>query len=98
MTDDERRYSTREKLLGLAHHLRTLPPAEASEEARGLIEVVQLAEGLGIDVWGALIPPTEAEADLMVDQLLALFHELRGDDLPPFDLERHRRELAAGSE
>lgn len=81
--------TTRGKLLALAEHLRTLPTDHASPESRGLVEMVQIAEGFGLEVWEYVIPESDAEADLAVDQLIALLLNLRGDDLPPFDLERY---------
>jgi hypothetical protein len=60
------------------------------------VEMSQLAEGMGVDVWGAIMPDTPAEADVMVDGLLCLLLQLRGDDLPPFDPSRYG-ELEPGS-
>jgi hypothetical protein len=51
--------------------------------------------GLGFDPLTHLLPQSEAEADQQVDSLIALLYQVRGDDLPPFDLERHMDDATA---
>jgi hypothetical protein len=87
--------TTREKIAVLADELRQMDPGEASEELAPLLEFAQILQGMGLDVVSALIPQSDAEADMLVDQLIAVLFQLRGDDLPPFDLERIIREAEA---
>ena len=84
--------TTREKILALVDQLKQTPIDDGAGEGRDLIELVQIAEGFGIDLFGQLVPQTNAEADVMIDKLLALGFQLRGDDLAPFDLEHVARE------
>lgn len=77
--------STYEKMHALADELRTQAIGDTSEEMGGFVAVVQMAAGMGIDVFAWIIPDDPAEADTFVDQLLALLLRVRGDDLPPFD-------------
>lgn len=81
--------TTWEKLNAVVDELRKTPPGEMAPEGRDLAELVQIAEGLGVDVFSMLLPRSPAEADVMVDKLLSLLFAIRGDDLPPFDPERY---------
>jgi hypothetical protein len=87
--------TTREKMLGLRDELRTLSLDDTSPETRGLVELVQIGAGFGLDVFDFLVPGTDAEADVMIDQLLGLLHRVRGDDLPPFRLDQYGEAPAA---
>ncbi len=76
--------TTREKIQALIAALRETP-AEDAQEGRHLVELVQIMAGLGFDPLAYLLPDTDAEADMLVDKVIALLLQLRGDDLPPFD-------------
>lgn len=77
--------STREKMQAVAAELREIAGGEVSTEMQPMVDMVQIAAGFGIDVFEWLIPGGDAECDLYIDKLLALFLRVRGDDLPPFD-------------
>lgn len=77
--------STYEKMQALADELREQAISDTSEEMSGLLSLIQMAAALRIDVFEWLIPDDPAQADLFVDQIIALMLRLRGDDLPPFD-------------
>jgi hypothetical protein len=81
--------STYEKMQAFAAELRTQALDETSEEMAGFLGFVQIAAGFGIDVFDAILPDDPAQADLFIDQLLALLFRVRGDDLPPFDLNQY---------
>jgi hypothetical protein len=81
--------NTLEKIHALVDEVRLMKPDEASESSRGLIEMAQLSAAFGFDPLDMLLPSSPAEADQMVDSLIALLFQVRGDDLPPFELERH---------
>lgn len=80
--------TTIEKLSLLFDEIESTPPEDASPEARDMFELVQIARGFGFDLRTLLLPASAAEADVIVDKLIALLLQLRGDDLAPFDLER----------
>ena len=77
--------STHEKMQALAAELKEQALSDTSEETAGFVTLVQLAAGFGIDVFDWIIPDDPAQADVFLDQLLALLMRVRGDDLPPFD-------------
>lgn len=81
--------TTREKVAALVDHLRTMPPSAMSPEGRQLAEGYQIVAGLGFDPLPLLLPDSDAEADVLVDNLIGLLLEIRGDDLPPFDVSRY---------
>jgi hypothetical protein len=81
--------NTLEKIQLLVDEVRQMKPDEASDNSRGLIELAQLSAAFGFDPLAMLLPDSPAEADQMVDSLIALLLQVRGDDLPPFDLDRH---------
>jgi hypothetical protein len=87
--------NTLEKIAALVDEVRTMPPDEASESSRGLIEMAQILAAFGIDPLAYLLPSSPAEADQMVDNLIAILLQVRGDDLPPFDLNRHTLDAEA---
>lgn len=78
--------TTIEKMKALSDELRDTAIEDTSPETRPLVELVQIAAGLGIDVFAWLIPSDPADADVFIDQLIALLLRVRGDDLPPFDV------------
>jgi hypothetical protein len=86
--------TTLQKLKALVDAFAMMDPSDAEESTRPMVEFFQMARGLGIDPFKFLKPETEAEADQQVDSLIALLFQVRGDDLPPFDLERHIRDNA----
>ena len=79
--------TTLEKMQALAAEIRQQALDETSDEAAGFVTLIQLGAGFGIDVFEWLIPNDEAEADLFVDELIALMLRVRGDDLPPFSAD-----------
>jgi hypothetical protein len=81
--------NTLEKIQALVDEVRQMKPDEASDSSRGLVELAQLSAAFGFDPLAMLLPDSPAEADLLVDQLIAVLFQVRGDDLPPFDLDRH---------
>lgn len=81
--------TTLEKIRALVAEVRTMKPDDVTGQARGLVELSQIAAAFGIDPLDYLLPDSEAEADQLVDSLIALLFHVRGDDLPPFDLGRH---------
>lgn len=85
--------TTREKVLAIVDELRTMPPGDMSSEGRQLAEGYQIMAGLGFDPLPFLLPDSDAEADVMIDSLIALLVNLRGDDLPPFDLSRYGEDV-----
>jgi len=86
--------STYEKMQAFAAELRTQAISDTSEEMSGFVELVQLAGAVGVDLFDYIIPDDPAHADMFVDQLLALFMRVRGDDLPPFDPNLYGEALA----
>lgn len=89
--------TTREKIVALVDALRTTPPDAIDDDARNLVELLQIAQGMGVDLLALIVPATDAEADVLVDKLLCLLLEVRGDDLPPFDPERYGEAVADGA-
>lgn len=87
--------NTLDKINQLVAEVRKMNPREADESTRGLIEMLQIMTGLGFDPLSMLLPDSPADADQMVDSLIALLFHVRGDDLPPFDLQRHVTEATA---
>lgn len=87
--------TTREKIQALTDELRQMNLGDCDESTRGLIEIFQIVQGLGYDPLVHLLPTSDAEADQQVDALIALLFQVRGDDLPPFDLQRHLTEATA---
>jgi hypothetical protein len=87
--------TTLEKIRAMVDEVRRMDPREAGGSTATLVEMTQIMAGLGYDPLAMLLPQSEAEADEMVDQLLALLLQVRGDDLAPFDLERHVRDATA---
>lgn len=81
--------NTLEKIRALVAEVQTMKPDDAADNARGLIELANLAAAFNFDIFDMLLPQTEAEADQLVDSLIALLFHVRGDDLPVFDLDRH---------
>ncbi len=77
--------TTREKMQALSAELRETAIEDTSAETRPLVELIQVGAGFGIDVFGWLVPDNDADADMFIDQLIALLVRVRGDDLPPFD-------------
>lgn len=76
--------TTYEKMKALGDELRDTAVDDAAEDTRQLVELVQIAAGLGIDVFDWILPDP-AGADVFIDKLIALLLRVRGDDLPPFD-------------
>jgi hypothetical protein len=90
--------TTRAKIQALIDELATLRPGDADPKTRDLIEGLVIVRGLGFDPISLLMPETDADADYLVDALISLLLQVRGDDLPPFDFERHVREATASDE
>ena len=89
--------TTREKLKQLIEGFESVPASEIDGRSRDLLEVFQIINGFGFDLLGMLLPASDAEADLLVDTLITLLLEVRGDDLPPYDFRRHITETTATS-
>lgn len=87
--------TTYEKMLALRDELRTLAIEDTTTEMRPFVEGIQMAAGFGLDIFDWLIPDDPADADGFVDGLLGLFVRMRGDDLPPFDIDRYGEVAAA---
>lgn len=81
--------TTREKIRQLTEELSVMDRTDFSGPSAQLAEMYMIVKGFGFDPIEAMIPQSDAEADQLVDQLLALLFHIRGDDLPPFDLHRH---------
>jgi hypothetical protein len=90
--------TTLEKIRALIDEVRTMSPAEADESTRGLIEMAQIMAGLGFDPLTMLLPQSDAEADQQVDALITLLFQVRGDDLPVYDFDRHVRDATAADD
>lgn len=87
--------TTRDKVLALVDAVKQTTLEELAPETRQLAEVLQIASGFGIDPLSWMVPDTDAEADILVDKLIAILLEIRGDDLPPFDPDRYGEAAAA---
>lgn len=89
--------NTLEKMNALITHLETMPVDDASPQQRDMVETLQIMEGLSGGRLGPrmLLPQTEVEADQQVDDLITLLLQLRGDDLPPYDFDRHVTDATA---
>lgn len=81
--------TTRGNVIALIDAVAAMPPAEAAPDTRNFVELVQIGQGMGVDLVAMLVPESDAECDVMVDKLIALLLEVRGDDLPPFDVTRY---------
>lgn len=86
--------TTREKIVAIVEAVKQTPLDELSEDTRQIGEVLQILNGFGWDPLSWLIPDSDADADQLVDKLLAVLLEVRGDDLPPFDPTRYGEGLA----
>lgn len=90
--------TTHEKVSALAGHLASADLAKLAPELGGLSEGMVILRGLGINLPSPLdfiLPADPAEADVLIDKLIALLLELRGDDLPPFDPTRYGESMVA---
>lgn len=87
--------TTREKIGALVAEVRTMPLAEMSGASRDIAELLLIVQGFGFDPLGMLLPASDAEADELVDQLITLALQVRGDDLAPYDFDRHVRDSTA---
>jgi hypothetical protein len=87
--------TTREKIRQVVDELAAMKPADADASNRDLVEMLLILRGFGFDPLEALLPSTDADADLQVDALITLLLQVRGDDLPPYDFERAVREATA---
>jgi hypothetical protein len=81
--------TTRQKVDALIAAVRETPKADHMGELDELVELLNIATGLfGRDPLELLLPKSDAEMDVFVDKTIALLLQIRGDDLPPFDLAR----------
>lgn len=97
--------TTQEKVRALVDSLTAADIGELAPDLRWVVEGISILRGLGIvpaNPIDFLLPDDPAEADVLIDKLIALLFELRGDDLPPFDSARYGEsvvaELTGGSE
>jgi hypothetical protein len=81
--------TTREKIIAVVDELRQTPAESLSDQGRDVLEMVQIAQGFGLDLFSMVIPSSDADADQMVDNLLTMLMQLRGDDLPPYSPDRY---------
>lgn len=84
--------TTHEKIRALADRFSTVNLAELAPDLGWIAEGIRIMRGLGIapaDPLSFILPTDPAETDVLVDKLIALLLELRGDDLPPFDPSRY---------
>lgn len=97
--------TTREKMLAVGERLATMAPDRMPPELREALTNLQAARGL--PVLGRMIPADpiryaiehvipddDAACALLVDKLIALLLDLRGDELPPFDPGRYGEQAA----
>lgn len=90
--------TTQEKVRALASRLGAVDLAELAPDLAWVVEGIAILRGLGIgpaDPIDFLLPSDPAETDILVDKLIALLFELRGDDLPPFDPTRYGESVAS---
>lgn len=90
--------TTHEKVRALVEHVQTLDARTVAPEFADVIQGAQILRGLGIKIPSPLeflLPADPAEADLLVDKLIGLLLELRGDDLPPFDPDQYGESIVA---
>ena len=90
--------TTPAKVRELANHLAAADLAKLAPELAGVKEGIVILRGLGIDLPNPLdfiLPSDPGEADVLIDKLIALLLELRGDDLPPFDRTRYGESMVA---
>jgi hypothetical protein len=83
---------THEKVRALTTELGSIDLAALAPELRGVMEGRDILRGLGISIPNPidfLLPDDPDEADALVDKLIALLFELRGDELPAFDPTRY---------
>jgi len=90
--------TTQEKVRALVDSLTAADIGELAPDLRWVFEGVNILRGLGVvpsNPIDFLLPDDPAEADVLVDKLIALLFELRGDDLPPFDPARYGESVVA---
>ena len=87
--------TTREKIQKLIDEMRELDLREVDGTARGLVELYYMAQGFGLDPLSYILPTSDADADQLVDGLITLALQVRGDDLAPYDFDRHVRDATA---
>lgn len=78
--------TTLEKLRALIAAIEDEDPEGFPDEVRGFVSGVQMLQGLGVDLFGMLLPDSDAEADMLVDHCIHLLISIRGEDLPPLSL------------
>lgn len=86
--------TTAEKILAMRDYLVTIDPEDMPEEARNFAMNLQLIQGLGFDVFDIVLPDDPEEVSVMIDKAIALLIDLRGDELPPFDVTRYGEAMA----
>lgn len=90
--------TTQEKVRALAGRLGSLDFAELAPDLAWVVEGITILRGLGIgpaDPLAFLLPSDPAETDVLIDKLIALLLELRGDELPPFDPTRYGESIVS---
>ena len=90
--------TTYEKIQALAARLQRVDPVVLAPELGEVVQAAQILRGMGISLPNPLeflLPADPAEADQLVDKVIALLFDLRGDDLPPFDPGRYGESVVA---
>ncbi len=96
--------TTHEKLAQLVETISNIRPDQLPDDIRELVSNFQAVRGLaslaGVAIpanpLAMVLPDDPADADILVDKLIALLFEIRGDDLPPFDPNRYGEAFIAG--
>lgn len=90
--------TSHEKVQALVEAFSRLDPREVAPELAQVLEGVAIVRGLGFPIPNPvefLLPADPAETDILVDKIICLLLELRGDDLPPFDPGRYGESVIA---
>lgn len=80
--------TTADKLGQALDEMMTTPLEQMPPKAAELIGGLQMMVGMGKFDPTDLLPADPTDADALVDNLIALLLNLRGDDLPPFNFAR----------
>lgn len=95
--------TTEQKVRAIVEQLRTIQPSDLAPELGSLVSDFQALRGLAdlagvkipADPLSLLIPDDGTDLELVLDKVICLLLDLRGDDLPPFDRELYGETLVA---